>query len=157
MTKKAQNPFDFSNLVGTIDPAEIMDTFSKAMTQYQIPGVDTGALLDAQRKNVEALVTANKQALEGVQAVLARQGEMLRETMEEAQVVLKDLSASKSPTDVANKQGELVKEAIEKVVSNMRELAEMTAKSNTAAFETINKRLTDNMQEIKSLAASLKK
>ena len=42
---------------------------TKAMNQYQLPGVDTGMLLESQRKNVEALTTANKQALEGIQAV----------------------------------------------------------------------------------------
>lgn len=157
MSKTTQNPFDFSKLVGTFDPSEMMDSFNKTVGQYQVPGVDTGALLDAQRKNLEALTTANRQALEGMQVVLTRQGEMLRETMEEARKVLDDLGASSSPAEVASKQGKLLKEALEKVAGNMRELAEMTAKSNTEAFETINRRLSESMQEIKALAASLKK
>jgi phasin family protein len=157
MSKQAQSPFDFSKLVGNVDPSEMMEKISKALTQYQMPGVDAGALLDSQRKNVEALTTANKQALEGVQSVLSRQGEMLREAMEEAQTVIKDLSASGSAGEAASKQGELLKTAFEKAVTNMRELAEMTAKSNTAAFDTINQRVSESMQEVKSLAASLKK
>jgi len=154
MTDSSKNPFDFSNLMTNFDPARLVEQFNNALTQYQIPGVDTRALLDSQRKNIEALSAANKHAVEGMRAVMARQQEMLSETMAEAQKVMKDIGASSSPSDAAAKQAEIAKEAFNKALSNMCELAEMTARSNTAAYDAINKRLAEGIQEIKKLAES---
>ena len=154
---KSSNPFDMSKLMTGLDPTEMVEKFTAALSEHQLPGVDVGAILAAQRKNIEALTTANKQALEGIQAVAARQGEILRETMEEASAAMKELSNSGSPSDLATKQGELVRQAFEKALGHMRELAEISAKSNTEAFETIKSRLSESVQEIKGLAKGLKR
>ena len=51
---------------------------------------------------------ANKQAFEGMQTVLTRQGEILRQTMDDATAAIKELSAAGSAPDVAAKQAELL-------------------------------------------------
>jgi phasin family protein len=51
------------------------------------------------------------------------------------------------------KQTELARKAFEQALANARELAEMVSKSNTEAFAIINKRVTDSLQELKSLVA----
>ena len=51
------------------------------------------------------------------------------------------------------KQTELARKAFEQALANMRELAEMVSKSNTEAFAIINKRVTESLQELKSLVA----
>jgi phasin family protein len=122
-----------------------------------MPGVDMNSMLESQSKNVEALTTANKQALEGLQAVFARQGELLRETMEEASSAVTELSSAGSPTQMAAKQGEVLKQALGKTLANMRELTEMTVKSNTEAFNTLKDRNSDIVKEIKRLMTSSRK
>lgn len=157
MTEKSQsfNPFDVSKLLAEYDPSKLMTQFNKAFTEYKIPGVDMSAVLEHQRKNVEALTTANKQALQGVQAVASRQSEILKETMEEAVNAMKQLSTAGGPAEVASKQAELLKSALEKALGNMRELAEMSTKANTEAFDVIKNRLTETVGEIKEMAKSL--
>lgn len=159
MTEQSESvsPFDLSKMMGEFDPTKMMDQFTKALGQYQIPGVDMTAVLESQRKNMEALTTANKQALEGMKAVATRQSEILRETMEEASTAIKGLSAVGSPTEAASKQAEFLKQAVERALSHMRELAEMSTKSNTETFDTINKRITESMDEIRQMAQKLKK
>jgi phasin family protein len=154
---KTTTPFDFTRLAGGFDPAKIMDNFTKFLGTYKVPGVDVQAALESSRKNVEALANANKQALEGCQEVLTRQGEILRETMDEVSTALKELSSAKSPPDAAAKQGELVRRALEKVLTNMREMTEMVLKSNTEAFDIIKTRVSESVGEIKQMTAKLKK
>ena len=154
---ESSTPFDFLKGMTQLDPSKLMEEFTNTLKQYQLPGVDVEAVLDTQRKNVEALTSANKTAIEGVQAVVARQGEILKETLEEVTESLKDVAAAGSPSEAATKQGELLKHAIEKAVANMRELAEMTSKANTDAFEIVKKRVSENVGEIKKLAEGLKK
>ncbi|MBR1237330.1 phasin family protein [Bradyrhizobium sp. AUGA SZCCT0182] len=52
--------------------------FTKLMSQFQLPGVDFTALVDRERKNIEALVKANRIAFEGWQRLVRRQAECLR-------------------------------------------------------------------------------
>ena len=57
---------------------------TKLMGEFKVPGVDLDKMADAQRKNVEALTSANQLAAEGFQAVARRQAEILRQTLETA-------------------------------------------------------------------------
>lgn len=157
MSEKAQsfNPFDMSKVLSEFDPSKMMSKVTNAFSQYQVPGLDMSAVVEHQRKNIEALTAANRQALEGLQAVAMRQSEILRETMDEAVAALKDLSASSGPTEAASKQAQLLGKALEKALTNMRELAEMAAKSNTEAFEVVKMRMTDSVEEIKQLAKKM--
>jgi phasin family protein len=152
---KTFNPFDISKLTTDFDPSKMMDKITKVFTDYKIPGVDMSSVLEHQRKNVEALTASNKKAIEGLQSVATRQSQILKETMDEAVGALKALTTSGGPKELAAKQAELLKSALEKALSNMRELAEMAAKSNTESFEVIRNRFTASISEIKDMAKSI--
>jgi phasin family protein len=124
---------------------------SKYLGDFKVPGVDVDTLVSSQRKNIEALSQANKLAYDGMQAVVKRQVEILRQTMDEVAQVTKDMSEPGNPQDKAAKQAELAKDAFERSLSNMRELAEMMAKANSEAFELLNKRFSQNMDEVRDL------
>lgn len=143
---KPNNPF------GDFDFSKMMDA-SKLMKDFKLPGVDVEAVVSSQRRNLEALTAANQLAIEGMQAVAKRQTEILRQMMEEASQAVRDVMAAGSPEDKAARQTELVKDAFKRAIGNMRELAEMVSKSQGEAFEVINKRVTDSLDEIKGAVA----
>nr|VFK38288.1 MAG: phasin family protein [Candidatus Kentron sp. TC]VFK39717.1 MAG: phasin family protein [Candidatus Kentron sp. TC]VFK54264.1 MAG: phasin family protein [Candidatus Kentron sp. TC] len=145
-------PFDFAKIMADLEPNKMVEQFTKILQDYKVPGVDTTAIVESSRKNIEALVSANRQAAEGLQAVVSRQGEILRETANETASVLKQLSSGGNPADVVSKQMELLNPALERVLANARELAEMVQKSNTDAFEIIKKRFEESMSEFKAIA-----
>lgn len=133
---------------------------SKLVSEFKIPGVDIDALAASQRRNIEAVSAANQLAIEGFQAVVRRQAEILRQTLEESSSLISELMGAGSPEDKLAKQAELVKIAFEKALANMRELAEMVAKSNTEASNVISKRVSESLEEFKAIvakAASAKK
>lgn len=129
--------------------------FKKWSEQFQVPGLDMQAMMEAQRKNLEAIGQANKIAVEGAQALAQRQMEILRSTMEEASKVMGDMAASGTPEERMAKQADVVREAFERAIANMRELAELGAKSNTEALDTINKRISESLTEIKGMISDL--
>ena len=139
-----------------IDMTKMMDV-SKLLAEYKVPGVDMEAVLEAQRRNIEALTAANQVAFEGVQTVLRRQAEMLRQTMEQASTIVGDLMASGAPEDKIAKQTEIVKQAFEKSLSNMKELSEMVARSNTDAANLLSKRVSESLDELKIAVQKAKK
>lgn len=139
-----------------IDVTKLMD-ISKLTADYKLPGVDMDQLLAAQRKNIEALTAANQLAFEGMQAVLRRQTEILRQSMEQASSMVTELMAAGAPEEKVAKNAELAKVAFEKALANMRELAEMVAKSNAEAAEVISKRVSESLDELKAAVQKAKK
>lgn len=148
--------FDVSKLIKDFDPTKLVGEFSKLLKQYKLPGVDLDSLVASQKKNLEALTTANRSAFEGLQAVAKRQAEILQETMNEASKAVDQLSKAGSPPELAAKQAELAKGAFERALSNMRELADLVTKSNEQAVNTINSRIAASLDEIKEVALKLK-
>jgi phasin family protein len=128
--------------------------FTKIFADYRIPGVDMQALMATQRRNIEAVSTANQLAVEGVQAVMRRQTEIMKQMVEESSATLKDLMAHGAPEQKIAQQADVVKTAFEKALANLRELTEMVAKSNTEAADVLAKRIGESLTELK---ASLKK
>ncbi len=153
------NPFGDFDFTKMMDPTKMMESMktmmdpTKLMGEFKVPGVDFEGLIASQRRNLEALGAANQLAVEGLQAVAKRQSEIFRQMMEEASVAMKDALTAGSPEEKAGRQTELLKEAFQRAIGNMRELAEMVSKSQTEAFDVINKRVTDSLDEIKTLVA----
>ena len=131
-------------------PASLLEfDVTKIVEELKIPGLDIESLVTSQRKNIEALTQANKLAFEGVQAVFKRQAEIIRQTLEESASVAQELVEPGNPQDKAIRQTELAKDAFERALSNARELSEIMAKSNGEAFDLLNKRFTQVLDEIK--------
>ncbi len=130
---------------------------SKILSEFKLPGVDVDAILASQRKNIEAVTAANQLAIEGVQAVVRRQSEILRQTLEETGAIMTEALGGGSPEEKVAKQADLVKTAFEKALANMKELAELVAKSNTEAANVISKRVSESLEELKVVIAKNKK
>lgn len=147
-----KTPFDFSALFGGFDPVKLMQDYTASLGQFKAPGFDVDALVESQRKNVEALTAANRQAFEGVKAIAERQRDILQQAMQEAMSVASDVATSGSPQEAAGKQAEIFQKAMEKALETMREMAEMTSKTNQESFEILNQRFKENLAELRKVA-----
>ena len=87
--------------------------FTKMLEQFKLPGFDVPAIMEARRKDVEALVTANQTALQGMQSLGQKQAEMLRTTLGELQSLVNQMSASGAPQ--AANMAELVQQTLHSV------------------------------------------
>ena len=125
--------------------------FQKMMMDFKMPGIDADALMNAQQKNIEAISNANQLAAEGFQAIGKRQTELFQQAVEESRKALGELMSQGAPEDRIAKQAETVKTTIERTVTNLREISEILAKSNLEAFDVINKRITESLEEVKAL------
>ena len=123
---------------------------TKILEQFKIPGVDLHAVLEARRKDVEALTQANQIAFENMQALAKREAEILQQTMAEWQGAMGGM-AGKSPAEMASKGTELATQAFARALANMRELAEMATKSQSQAYEVLNRRFQENLEELRKL------
>jgi phasin family protein len=116
------------------------------LEQIHIPGVDLGQWAESQRDNIKALQEANEAAAKGLQSLVSRQAEILRESLEAWQAAVSD--SATAPAEMAQKQIELGQKAFGKALSNMRELAEIAIKSQSEAADIIRKRFEQNLRDL---------
>ena len=138
---------DFSQLQA--DYTRMVSEFGKMFTNGKMPMVDVDAVTASQRKNIEAMQHANQVAFEGYQAVARRQAEIVREASEEMQSLFKDL-ASVSADERIVRQADAAKHMFQNAVANANEIATMVQKANSEAASLINKRVSENLDEVKS-------
>ena len=138
----AKNPFEFD-----------VQAMQKMMGDLKMPTVDWEAIAAANRKNMEAFAQANQLAAEGAQAIMRRQGEILKGAMEEANRSIKTMLADGTPEDRVARQTEAVKSAFEIAIANYREMIEMASKSNAEAMTVMSKRVSESLDELKGVLA----
>jgi len=122
----------------------------KMFAGFTFQGFDVEALMTAQRRNLEAFTQANQLAVEGFQAFAKMQVELTRTAMDEASALVRDWAETGAPEEKLQKQATFAKKALAKGVSNARELIELAGKTQTEAFDVLNKRFTESLDEMTS-------
>ena len=128
---------------------------TKIFEQFKMPGADMNSFVDARRKDVEALVAANKITYEALQALAHTQTDMLTQAMQGMQESAKGMLASgesggAKATDMA-KHSESAQKAWQKMLADMRSLAEMVQKAQKDAMAGLTARATENLGAMKGL------
>ncbi|HUK59018.1 MAG TPA: phasin family protein [Stellaceae bacterium] len=125
----------------------------RVMGDWRIPNIDLEAMAQSQRRNIEALTQANQVALEGTQSWMKRNMELARQSMEDLQAMLSEVTKPNgSMEDRLQRQAEYSRKAIEKGLENFRDLAELVTKANAEAMNVIAKRVTEGLEEVRELA-----
>ena len=131
------------------DAANPFGDFTKMLEQFKLPGFDVPAIMEARRKDVEALVTANQAALQGMQSLAQKQAEMLRSTLGELQSLAGQFSAAGGGPSAQT--AELVQQTLHKALADMQQLAQAAYQSQAESYAVIAKRVEENVQELKTL------
>lgn len=126
---------------------------TKMIEQFKLPGVDIAALVEARRKDIEALVEANKAAYASMQALASKQTEVLTQTMQGLQDAAKGMAGGAGTSDPV-KQADVVRGACEKALADMKELADLARNAQSDAMAHLTQRAAQSMQEIQRMTNS---
>ena len=138
-------------MINETTPTNLFGDIVKLLEQYKLPGIDIAAIIEMRRKDIEALMTANRVALEGAQSVGQKQVEILRSTLDQLSSLIQQATASGSMTEKTTKTGELVQQVLQRALENMRELAETAYKSQSDTYAVLTKRIQENLDEARAL------
>lgn len=128
---------------------ELFD-IAKAFGDLRFPGFDVEAVVETQRKNLEALTQANQLAFEGAQALARRQAEIVQRAVEEVSELLREWAQPGAPEDRMAKNAEVAKQAFEKGIANFREFNELATKASSEVLNVFTRRLTESLDEMRS-------
>ncbi|HEX7440737.1 MAG TPA: phasin family protein [Caldimonas sp.] len=125
----------------------VFGDLGKLVENFKLPGIDIAAIVDSQRKDMEALAEANKQAYEGIKALAQRRSEILQETLAEWQEAMKEAAGK----DALSKRAALAQKGVQQAIANFRELADMEAKSRSKAWKVLQDRFEENLANLQKL------
>jgi len=122
--------------------------FAAMFQQYKLPGLDVSAIVDARRKDVEALAEANQVAFGGMQAIQGKQLEILRSAPDNFQTVAQQLATS--PAKPAVSPTEVVQTALHLALADMQDIAQKTQQAQTQAYAIVAKRMEQAANELRA-------
>lgn len=150
-----KNPFDpsrFAEMFMGKDMSKMFDLSAmKGFDLSAMKGLDHAALMDAQKKNMDALMAAQQAAAAGYQDLFEKQVAIFQETLSAAQAQIADMANPGTGSDAGSRQAEATRKAYEMAVANITELTELAQKANTDAYEIMRKRIEDSMEELRGL------
>lgn len=121
----------------------------KTLEQLNLSSM-ASTIAEGRRKDLSALVAANKKSYEGLQAVVARQTAMLKSALGDWQSLTSNLSAKGSSAGLGQ-MDEVARQTFTLALQNIRELGELAARSQAEAFEIVRRRIMENVEEVSSL------
>jgi phasin family protein len=119
----------------------------KLVGNFKLPGVDVKAIVESQRKDMEALAEANRQAYEGIKALAKRRNEILQEALSEWQAAMKDATGK----DAISKNAERAKQGVKQAIDRFRELAEMESETRRKSWKVLQDRFQENLQNLQNV------
>jgi phasin family protein len=127
------------------DPAKFgMDkSFGAAAPRFEL-------LFAQHQKNVGAFFKAQAAMVDGVQTVFQRQLALFQQTLGEATSLMQALMSEKDSRIGVAKQVDASKKAFEKILAEAKELGDVVTKSQSEAFQLLNDRAMEQMEEIKA-------
>lgn len=126
-------------------------TLTQTFEQFKLPGVDMSAFVDARRKDVEALVAANKVAYDALQGLAKAQADMLTQAMQAMQDSAKGaVGGADLRVDMAQ-HAEVAQKAWQKTLADMTHLAEMIQTAQVEAMKGLTERAQESIGEMKGL------
>ena len=126
-----------------------VDMFSNFGRDLKMPNVDVEAILNHHRKNLEALQKSAAASASGAQDLMAKQRQILQDTMSEITDMAQSYRAPGNPQEMMTKQAEFVRRSFETAVKNASEAAEIIKKSGTESVEILRERIRETMDEIR--------
>lgn len=127
----------------------------KLLGSFRLPTVDVGQLIETNRRNMDALIAAQRSVTDGYTSLARRQVEIFQNTMDMAQAAIKAKREARKGGEEASGDGpsatEIARMALNMAVQNMKDLAEAASKANGDALSLINDRMKATLTELKAM------
>jgi phasin family protein len=126
-----------------------VDMFTRFGRDLKMPSVDVDAILDHHRKNLEALEKSARASAAGASSLIARQREMLEQSLHEISDMAQNYKVPGNAQEVVARQTEFARKSFETAVKNASEVADLVKRSGVESVEILRTRIKDAMQEIR--------
>lgn len=153
MSKPAINPFMESEFTKYFDVSKVME-MPKAFQDMKMPsGFGMENIMEAQRKNLQACVAATQVAMEGMQQIMRRQSESMRQSMKECSGMMNEIMTVGTPEEKFMRQAEMTKSMVDRAMMCCKEMGEMSTQSQYDSMQVMSKRMNEWVDEMRGMCA----
>ena len=131
------------------DNSSYNDMLRKFGTDLGLPKLNVDDLMQAQKKNLEALTQSAKVAAQGAQAVAQRQREVMEAGLREAATLAREYKPLKVRENITL-QSEFARKMFEIAVKGAQESASTARQSTTEAVKIIQDRMKESFEEFRA-------
>jgi phasin family protein len=117
-----------------------------ALEKLKVPGLNPQALIEHGRKDIEALLAANERVFTSIEALSHKQADLLTDIMREWQEGAKEVVAKGTPAEKVNQVSAHAQRAFTHALANMKEMADIAAKSHEDVLSILNQRYQENVE-----------
>ena len=126
-----------------------MDMFQKFGENLKIPGADVNAVVNYHRNNIQAMTEVAQVTSSGTQAMMAKQREVLEETLAEITDMIQGASKNTDPGQMMSNQMEFAKKSFDATIKNTTEMGEILRETNMKSYEILKNRVQESIEEIR--------
>lgn len=127
-----------------------MDMFQKFGENLKIPGADVNAMMNYHRNNIQAMTEVAQVTSSGTQAMMAKQREVLEETLAEITDMIQTTSKGVAdPSAMMSNQMEFAKKSFDATIKNTTEMGEILRDTNMKSYEILKNRVQESIEEIR--------
>lgn len=145
-TSKAKRRGQSASTASRPSGRAVRKTASKRAPSRGVPEI-AALLVDARRKDLDALERAGAKSYAGMRAVVRRHVTQLKEALGEWQAVFKVMQMA-GPRESAARLDELGRGAFRQAMFSIRELAELTVQGQAQAVQVIKQRIDADLDEL---------
>ncbi len=124
--------------------------FTKSVPGFGSAPVDMKNIMESSRKTFQAITEAQQVAIESMQTIAQRQGELLSQFVQDQSAIARDIANEGTPEEKIARSAEMFSKAYEKTISSSREVADLLNKSTREASDIINNRVKGALNELKT-------
>ena len=128
------------------------EDMTKLFKGFGLPNVNTEALAETQRKNLEVATAVSRLVFEGFQTLATHQSEIAKGRIESYTKGTEAIVGSKTPEEATAKQADLAESIFEETVTDAGTLTDLATKSANAIFQVVEQRFTESLDEFRNAA-----
>ncbi len=148
-TAKKAAPTKTGTGVGAADMRNPLKGMAERLQNIDMTG-SASKLLESGRKDLQALMQANEKSYKGLQTVVQRQTEMIKAAIGDWQATARGAQGKDMKENMA-KLDEMGRASFQRAIHDIKELADLAAKSQKDAFDLVRERIQANVDEVTKL------
>ena len=127
-----------------------LDILSKFGAELGLPTVDVDRLLEAHKKNIEALANSASVISEGARSAAEKNREIFEAGIRELAATARDYRPLAAEADLAEKRVEFAKKVFDAIAKNARDVNDIANQSTREASRIFQDRLKASIDDIKA-------
>ena len=142
----ASSTKEAANAAEMLNPLKNLKAMTDRLQDLNLTG-GASKLLESGQKDLQALMQANEKSYQGLQTVVQRQTEMIKHAITEWQTAAKEMPGKDAKENLA-RLDELGRQSFQRAIDDIKELANLAAKSQADAFDVVRQRIQSNVDEV---------